>query len=762
MKGRVIRSRKFLAVSGLSPLGLAVAVAVALALGLFASNRVSAQSGRSANADRIAVLVTDWGTPEGFSPNYYYNIGYRSRTGMAQTRPDEPCTEGFVGTFPFRSQIGVYPFAIAFPVKGLERPYDSFGIYRRSPDGARFLNIVDPAKTLDVAGVDPRLITPIKDVPPNERGRTVFKPDTRDGRDHLKDVVQIAQPNGVQDEKELDVAYWQRVVGILTPGVSTDLNPMTRNLDASLHAYLKDAFGDLVETRTGMYEAIEGKSRREEDVAVDFAKEGFRRMVITRETTDNNNYANMFATRSWIDYGLCQAGFKDQIRIEQIKQVGRTPEYNTMLMKNLERYLSKFKAGSEVSIVYVTYGLPWPGGNPSAGPFSAPHPWIAEVYHENAFNNFLAFKRKAEATFGKRWKLNFNKSGGMGGPDARTRSLYAYGIFPSSYYGDSADPLRFPTIRETLEHAIRVDGRKQIVLMPSHWYYNGLDTSLAIRDINDLPLNTAEEMKRGEFAVWWCESYRAAGQYAQRRSEPAAACEGSESRIVLTEAFDDFESDFFTGYNNRIRGGIERYGRRPGFGIEVAATGAISKRDGGLVSVKTGPLAGASLLVRKDAHPEAPQGYTWAKAYKLGAERVPAYTEPDAIRPFNEFARLQDHLESAWGDFEAFIGTQALIAAAPRTPLPRVAAAVSPAVLVGPYRTLVNQPAEVTLPFDRTRVRNPRRIQPMIFNEVTKSFEPVLGVPGGSPPRVDVGAGRVSFDTQVFGIFVLVEEAVTR
>ena len=46
--------------------------------------------------DRVGVLVTDWGTPEGFSPAYYFGIGYRSRVGEAQTDPRDQCADNFV------------------------------------------------------------------------------------------------------------------------------------------------------------------------------------------------------------------------------------------------------------------------------------------------------------------------------------------------------------------------------------------------------------------------------------------------------------------------------------------------------------------------------------------------------------------------------------------------------------------------------------------------------------------------------------------
>jgi hypothetical protein len=706
-------------------------------------------------SDRIGVLVTDWGTPEGFSESYYYGIGYRSRVGEAQTDPRDPCADGFVGTFPFRSQFGVYPHAVAYKTAGMERAWDAMGIYRKVGDN--FVSVVDDKVVLAPTDVGEARIIPLKDVPMDLRARTVFKVNKWDPVDYLDGMVQIEKSNGIADILELDVPYWQRVVGILRPGVKADLNPMTHDMEVYLSRWFRRAYGDAIDLRFGNYEQIENVSARQEDVAIAMARDGVRRLLLTRETTDNNNYANAFATRSWIDRGLCKAGFKDQVRIDQIRQVGRTPEYNTMLVKNVRRYMEEFPKGAEVSLAYVTYGLPWPGGNPTAGPFSAPQPWIKEVYHENAYNNFLSFKRYAEAQLGAEWRLNFNKSGGEGGSDARTNSLYGYGIFPASYYGDADDPLRFATIRDNIEQAVRVDGRKNIVLVVSHWYYDGLDNALTIREINDLPLNTKDEMNSGEFAVRWCERYTGPGQYEQQKDVFAngrwRGCPDGWSRIVLTEAFDDFRDDFYEGYAGRIRGGVDRFGAMPRFGVRVDARGAISKRDGGVVAVVSGPRAGAKLEVRRDAHPNAPEGYQWAQAYRNASARDPGNKAPDAIRPFNEFATPGAHLTSAWDDFSAYIGAQDRDAKGKRLRAPRDAA--GPMVLIGPYRELFNAPAIVTLPYDRARVADASKLKPYIYNDITGGFDPVFATPGGAPPRVDANAGTISFDTQVLGIFVL-------
>jgi hypothetical protein len=43
----------------------------------------------------------------------------------------------------------------------------------------------------------------------------------------------------------------------------------------------------------------------------------------------------------------------------------------------------------------------------------------------------------------------------------------------------------------------------------------------------------------------------------------------------------------------------------------------------------------------------------------------------------------------------------------------------------------------------------------MIWNDLTKSFEPVLAVPCGAPHRADAAKGRVGFDVRALGVLAL-------
>ena len=112
-----------------------------------------------------------------------------------------------------------------------------------------------------------------------------------------------------------------------------------------------------------------------------------------------------------------------------------------------------------------------------------------------------------------------------------------------------------------------------------------------------------------------------------------------------------------------------------------------------------------------------------------------------------------DHLISAWFDFNAMIGTQSK--SKPDQEMPKLSNAISESVYIGPYRTLFNSPATITIPIDTDKVTDPNKIQAYIFNDLSGEYEPVFKVPGGQNIRVNLDKGSVSFDTQVLGIFAV-------
>jgi len=709
---------------------------------------------------RVGVLVTGWGTLQGASPEHNGELYKRAFLGERATAPDQPCTETFFGEYPFRSELGQVPFGVVFEVPGFEKLWDGYGVYRLSADGQSYVSFLEPTLVLSAKDAAEAKIIPARDMPWGGRA-FFFHPDPRDGTDHLAGYFRIDRSNGLHDAYEqamLSSLRRDALMGYI--GRAPAKHDFQKELEAYLTAFVDERFGEQAEVRFGYYAGIPGISDGLEDIAVGFAREGYTKLLVSRETTDHNIYANVVWDRNHPIKALCRAGYtvgNDAIRLEHVRQVGRTPEYNHMLANNLGRHLENVAPGSEVSVIYATHGYPWPGSKPGNSALTKAVSEINYVYHENAFLNFLSFKAYALAAFdesqGGAYRLIFTKSGGVGSPASRSNSLMGYAHVYAPLIGIRGDPLKFQTVRNLLETAIREDGRKEIVIVLSHWYKDSNNTAVEIRELNDLPLNTIEEMNSGIYSIAWCERYTAPGEYDQYRPDEPAACKDGYARVQVTEAFNDLADEFMIGYANRIRGGIERYGLFPDLDLEILAEGPVTKRDGGSVAISSGELAGARLWVRPDPQPGIPESYTWDAAFRPATHRLPN-TADDAIRPINEYQRIEDYLDGAKDDFTAYIGVQGR--ADPRDSLPTHPRAVSPTVYFGPYRTLFNAPAEITMPYDRTRTSDPVRIQAMIYNEITKDYDPVYPVSGAAPMRIDAPAGRVSFDVQVLGNFVLV------
>jgi len=705
------------------------------------------------NEEKVGVLVTGWGSPKEYEANYYRNVIERSQVGE-RTVPNDPCATYHVGSGEFSAHLGLRPFLIGHKLQEYERVWDANGIYKKSRDGQTYTNVVDEEivlKAEDLEGVE---ITALVDLKPNFGSG--YPRDPRNGKDYVAGYYQIAQGNGIPDFDEGVVAYWIRVTKMF--GLKDKPEPAPVNVAEAeyLHDYFEEFFGDKVDIRHGYYEALEGVSKRNEDVAVEFAKDGIKKLVIARETTDNNNYANNFMSYNYAYVALCREGLVADMDLKQVRQVGRTPEYNHMLMKNIERHMEDTPKDEELSVLYVTYGLPWPGTNPDMGPFSIIQPWAKEVYAENAYNNYLSFRRRMEDVYGRDYKLNFNRSGFEAGENARLTSLYAYGLDNYGGFGGPDDDHRFWTLRENIEQAIRVDGRKHILAVISHWDQNSQDTFHRVRVQNGIPLNANWEMRFGKYSIEWCERYTGPGEYEQDVVRRGDDCDEGWTKLTYTEAFDDVIDLFNYGYANRLRGGVERFGVMPDLDMSVVATGEITKLGGGSVKVEEGPLAGAALMVRADPKPNAPDGYEWKDTYRAPSATDPkGNLDPNAIRPFVEFAKPEDHAESGWDDYTAMIGTQGEWR--PGVPLPQHSEAVSPVVYVGPYRTLFNAPASITLPYDGSQVSDPAQISAFIFNDITGNFDPVYPVPGGSAPRLDRDAQTITFDVQTLGLFVLAD-----
>jgi hypothetical protein len=713
-----------------------VALAVAAALSAALADRALAEGAPAAdpNSDRIAVLITDWAEPEGFDPLYRREVVKRS-FGARASAPNAPCTQNFFGTFPFRVQLGLTPFAVGFAAPGLEGVHDSIGLYRLSADGQTYVSIYDPKVTVAASAVPatPGMITPAKDVKAPLQ-RSLWAIDPRDGTNYLDGVFMIgapargpgpnplAFPNGIRDADEYSYAAGITDFSVLHEDLTPRLSRATLEVEHATGQTLAALFGDRVDVRSGAYAPTEGLTRFEEDVALDFYREGFRRMVLVRETTDNNNYANNVMTRGYIERALCLAGHEGQVQFQQSRQVGRTPEYNLALLHIAKKNLDNVAPGSEVAILYTTYGLPFPD-RAAPGPFSAPHPWSKEVYHENAYNNYISFKRYLEAYYGDRYRLQFNPVGASG--DKRLDNYYSYGLSVPADFTAKEPENRFRTLRENIDQA-KKDGRRNIIAVLSHWYYNGRDPLLAIRVMQKIPLNTRADFRNGKFWVDWCE---------RTGSPEPVACDPNDPTVhylQYSETFDSWAREFGIGYAQNIRSAVERFGVFPvSTNLNIVARGAIDREGGGSAEVKSGPLRGARVVVAADRYPGEPE--------RFDAQDYRAFTDP------------ADNLVSAWDSFEAYIGTQD----APLSYLAEHSQVVSPAVLFGPYRTIVNRPATFTLPLTVRKLSadEAAQLRVFVYNEVSRDWDPVFTPTGSAPPRWDPKTRSVSFDTQVFGVF---------
>ena len=698
---------------------LALAAAALLAGGCGVSDRAPPVNH---NADRIGIVITGWGEPKGWDFDYRLAISSRARVGETTRYPGQSCTEGHVGDWPFASQIGLVPHAIAFKLPFLGSAWDAMGVYRRTGD--EYVSIVDPDVRLLASEVSavPGMVTPMG----RSRllaARSLGGPDPRDGRDYLEGVYQIgapsrergrnplAMPNGLSDLVELSMAGAMMDMGFMYEDLTPRANAADELMTETAIAVLEELFGAAVEARFGAYAATPGVFPDQRDVALDMVEQGFTRLVLARETVDHNQYANRFMTRGWIEKALCRAGFLDAVEIKQTLQVGRTPEYNTMLLEILRPHLERRAPGQEIVIVYATYGMPFPG-NRDTGPFATPQPLAAENFHENAYLNYQSFRHYAIGEFGDR--LIFD-DGTLAAP-LRTNSYFAYAMFPPRYYGAPDDPLRFPTIREAIDRA-KGAGHRDIVVLLSHWNYNNTDNMLAMRKINRLPYSSREDVRAGKYWIDWCES--ADGE------DPIDCAIDAAARLTLSEVFDRQARAFGIGYGHRMRGTVERFGVLPG-GVEPIATAEVTAADGGALHILDGPLAGVRLEVPADPRPGLPEANRWDD--------------------YEVFVDPADPFIGAWFDFEAYA------AAARQAP----GEAVGPSVLFGPYRTIVNKPARVTLPLG-VDADDAAAIEPVIYNEVTRDWDPVYPVTGGSPVEWDRAARTISFDTQVLGIFAPVE-----
>ena len=184
--------------------------------------------------ERVAILVTDWGSPDGFDEGYYSQIGYRGSRGPAAD-PDVPpeeqsCIETYVGIWPYLSAMGIMPHAVSY----YPSINDTSGIYRHLDDDT-YVNLLEPNIVISKADGDAYeasgAVVPASALEAGlSRGRAFFGLDKRLGDtlatgavDHLAGIYKITIPggDGVNDLDESYNAYWVRLVAIMSLGLRT-------------------------------------------------------------------------------------------------------------------------------------------------------------------------------------------------------------------------------------------------------------------------------------------------------------------------------------------------------------------------------------------------------------------------------------------------------------------------------------------------------------------------------------------------------------
>tara|TARA_B110000116_G_scaffold176470_1_gene152726 strand:+ start:197 stop:2539 length:2343 start_codon:yes stop_codon:yes gene_type:complete len=725
--------------------------------------------------DKPVVVLTGWGTPEGFNKAYDDYLYWRTSGGERITSPTQACTQWHVGSFPFQVEISRLPFAVGRKVKGMERLWDSVGAYRISEDNKSYIPIVEnKAGEFPYAGGDAEIlyqkdlegieVIAMKDYVSASASRDTggfplirYTPDPRNGNDYLEGIFLIKKSNGVNDYYEIDKAYKARVAGMMgwdlnEPAYYPEYDKVEAPQDPFIENWIGEYFDDQILVREGYYSNVPGLTNHLKDTMPRMARNGYRKIVLAKPITDHNIYANNFWDLNLSSQSLCRAGFNvNDFDINQVRMYGRTPEYNYMMHNNLQRHLDHIEPSSEVAVIYTTFGLPWPGDNP-VGPMSNAAPFIQEVFHENAYLNFLSYKRYIEQNE-KEHKISFYKTGGSGSPDARTNNLFAYALFSGKQLGYPEDPLRYINLRETIEDTILNQKKKEVIIQLSHWGYSYWVLIINMREALNIPLNSIEEIHQGELRMTWCEKHHAPGDYEQ---VPAVnhQCPEGFSRIQLMEAFEDFVDDMAVNYVNRIRGGIERLQIYPNLGITIAAEGQITKLNGGIVEVNSGALAGAKIAINADPNPKKPISYTWDNRWRPESDRNPN-TGSDAVRAINEYDQISDYLDSSKDDLIIVIGTQEK--ASPREKMPIHPNAISKTVFFGPHRTIFNVPVLITIPYDQEKLKNPANIKPLVFNEITQSFDIHPKVRRNYNNQLDTTHGTFTFETQILGQFMLAE-----
>jgi hypothetical protein len=679
--------------------------------------------------DKVGVLITAWGQPNRYIFEYSWENHYWCRIGDTTEYPDQPCKIGHVGGFHYDpgsdttisqlSHLGLMPWGLNHEWPGFEFTYDRAGYYFFDVGTGMYLSINPNHPSLDPDFIPPGTdIVPAVEVTDFMTGKLQFPADPRTGEDLLEGWYLIGSadtvlPNGLCDANELNnmiFIYYYKIMGLQTePWTAAEVDEAHLFFEAKMAAtktMLENAFGDQIDVRDGYYTGVPGYTKHELEVTEEFATEGFRKILTSRETTDNNHYANDFLVLNYVKERLCELGVLDETEVHMTRQIGRTPEYNSMNVEHVRPYIESYSEGSRIAILYVTHGLSWPGRE-TFGFMGVQHPWWKEVIHENGYLNYLSWRDALKKEFGDRYDLVFNI--GEGESDLLEDNFFSYGYFdPSRLNGD------FYTVREIIQMA-KTTGADKMIMVPGHWHGDAQDTQYIMRNHNNLPLVPMADMQAGNLELTYCED---ADDNEVDCADPSAVAE-----ITITPSYNDLTTEFATVYYVRLRGGIERFDVYPtAETFDTKVTQPITKASGGTVAV-TNPASdidGAQIIIPSDPYPTSPEDFT-----------------PETAIPFNDPA---DPFECMWEDAD--------ITVAHRTNPPPMTGIipVGPAVHVGPYRFLFNCDVTVTIPYD-TSAAGTLPVRVYVYNHLTEGWESI------DHESIDVVNGFITFKTQTLGLF---------
>jgi hypothetical protein len=603
------------------------------------------------------------------------------------------------------------PWGLNHPYPGEEDLYDNGGFYRLEGDTYVGIHPDTPALAKDELPAT-AVETPTVELMDAMSGTLQFPPDPRTGMDLMEGwfkITGIPEGNGLSDANELNNAlfmFYYKIMGLPTePWLAKDMKGEVElffdEKVAATKAQLEEAFGDQIAVRSGYYTAVPGYTKHEVDVAGDFADDGFRKLLVSRETTDNNNYANEFMVLNYVKEELCEKNVLEDTEVHMTRQIGRTPEYNAMNVQHVRPYIEAHAPGSTIAMIYITHGLSWPGTYSTGRAMSTQHPWWKDVIHENSFLNYLSWKEALIKEFGDDYTLLFS----LNDSELLRETFYAYGYFP-----DSRLDGKFNTLREAIQLAKQA-GAEKMIAVPAHWHGDAQDTQYIMRHYAEIPLVPMADMQQGKFDLTFCEG--------AANAEVDCGSPDAETEITVTSSYNDLDEEFATVYAVRLRGGIERFGVYPKdefFADNVSK--ALTKRTGGTVEVTdtVSAIHGAKIVVPEDPYPDFPETFE--------PDTAIAFSHPDTT------------YECMWNDTEIIV--------AQRTNPPVMEGALGPAVHFGPYRIVFNCDVTLTIPYDPSSAGD-GAVGVSVYNHLTTSWEAV---------EVESYAdGLVTFKTQFLGLF---------